>query len=84
MKLFATRFYQTLIFNLATIAAIVVGVSQFAIRAYKENNGNEKMRRMMQTVLHFVEIIVDKGLVLFAEPVTVPVQQQSTKRAKVA
>ena len=84
MKLFASKFYQTLLFNVATIAAVVVGVSQFAIRAYKENNGNEKVRKMMQTLLHFVDAIVEQGLVMFADPVTVPVQQQSTKRVKVA
>ena len=57
MKLFASKFYQTLIFNVATIAAIVVGIVQFAVRAYKENNGPEKTRKMMQTVLQFVDTI---------------------------
>jgi hypothetical protein len=82
MKLFATKFYQTLVFNVATIAAIVVGIVQFAVRAYKQNNGNEKVRKMMQTLLQFVDTLVQQGKVYVAEPVTVPVQQQSTKRAK--
>lgn len=57
MKLFASKFYQTLIFNVATISAIVVGIVQFAVRAYKDNNGPDKTRKMMQTVLQFVDTI---------------------------
>jgi hypothetical protein len=82
MKLFADKFIQTLLFNVATIAAIVVATVQFAIRAYNENNGNEKVRKVMQTVLQFVDTLVEYGKVYFADPVTVPVQQASTKRAK--
>lgn len=82
MKLFTSKFYQTLILNVATIAAIVVGVVQFAIRAYNENNGNEKVRKMMQTVLQFVDTIVEYGKVYFADPVTVEeVAQKPSKRA---
>ena len=58
MKLFVTKFYQTLILNVATIAAIVAGTLQFLVRAYKENNGPEKTRKVMQTVLKFVNTIV--------------------------
>ena len=60
MKLFASKFYQTLVLNVATIAAIVVGLVQFAVRAYNENNGEEKTRKVMQTVLQFVDTIVTK------------------------
>lgn len=79
---FYWTFIDTLIRNVATIAAIVVGIVQFSIRAYKENNGPEKTRKVIQTVLQFVDKIVEHGKVYFADPVTVPVQQQSTKRAK--
>ena len=84
MKLFATKFYQTLIFNVATIAAIVVGIVQFAVRAYKENNGNEKVRKVMQTVLAFVDTLVEQGKVYFAEPAApaVTVGKVAQKRAK--
>ena len=58
MKLFASKFYQTLILNVATIAAIVVGILQFVVRAYNENNGKEKLRKVMQTVLKFIDTIV--------------------------
>lgn len=81
MKLFSDKFIQTLVFNVATIAAIVVGLVQFGIRAYKENNGNEKVRKVMQTLLAFVDAIVEHGKVYFADP-AVAVEQVSTKRTK--
>lgn len=86
MKLFASKFYQTLIFNVATIAAIVVGIVQFAVRAYKDNNGPEKTRKVIQTVLAFVDTLVQHGKVYFAEPepTPVPVLKVARKRTKVA
>ena len=60
MKLFASKFYQTLIFNVATIAAIVVGIVQFTVRSFKANNGPQKTRKVMQTVLRFVDSIVSQ------------------------
>ena len=82
MKLFVTKFYQTLILNVATIAAIVAGTLQFLVRAYKENNGPEKVRKVMQTVLKFVDSIVEHGKVYFADPVTVEkVAQRRSKRS---
>jgi hypothetical protein len=44
MKLFTNKFYQTLIFNVATLTAIVVGIVQFAVRSFNENNGKERVR----------------------------------------
>jgi hypothetical protein len=82
MKLFASKFTQTLLFNVATISAIVVGIVQFAVRAYNENNGNEKVRKVMQTVLVFINTNTERLMVQLTEPITVPVQQLSTKRAK--
>ena len=81
MKLFASKFYQTLVLNIATIAAIVVGVYQFAVRAYNENNGNEKVRTMMQTVLQFVDTIVTKlQAVVDTDVPVVKVAHKTTKR----
>jgi hypothetical protein len=60
MKLFASKFYQTLVLNIATIAAIVVGLYQFGVRAFNENNGPQKVLEMMQTVLQFVDTIITK------------------------
>ena len=84
MKLFTDKFIQTLFFNVATISAIVVGIVQFGIRAYNENNGNEKVRKVMQTVLTFVDTLVEHGKVYFAdpEPTTVPVLKVARKRTK--
>ncbi len=81
MKLFAAKFYQTLILNVATIAAIVVGIVQFAVRSFKDNNGAQKTRKMIQTVLQFVDTIVCQ-LQAFVDtdvPV-VKVAQKTTKR----
>jgi hypothetical protein len=81
MKLFVTKFYQTLILNVATIAAIVVGIVQFAVRAYKENNGTEKTRKVIQTVLVFVDTIVTQlQVVVDTDVPVVKVAQKTTKR----
>ena len=58
MKLFVSKFYQTLILNVATISAIIVGIIQFAVRSYQENNGTEKIRKITLTVLAFIDKIV--------------------------
>ena len=58
MKLFVSKFYQTLILNVATISAIVVGIIQFSVRSYQENNGTEKLRKVTLTVLAFIDKIV--------------------------
>jgi cell shape-determining protein MreC len=81
MKLFASKFTQTLLFNVATIAAIVVGIVQFAVHSFKANNGPEKTRKVIQTVLQFVDSIVEQ-LQAFVDtdvPV-VKVAQKTTKR----
>ncbi len=81
---FYWSFIDTLFLNLATIAAIVVATVQFIIRAYNENNGNEKVRKVMQTVLAFVDTLVEHGKVYFAEPAApaLTVQKVAQKRAK--
>jgi hypothetical protein len=81
MKLFASKFTQTLILNVATIAAIVVGTIQFLVRSYKDNNGPEKTRKMMQTVLQFVDTINAQLLTQINTDVpVVKVAQKTTKR----
>lgn len=81
MKLFASKFYQTLVLNVATIAAIVVGIVQFAVRSFKENNGAEKARKVMQTVLQFVDKIVEQlQSQLNTDVPVVKVAQKTTKR----
>jgi hypothetical protein len=69
------------VFNVATIAAIVVGIVQFSVRAYKENNGNEKVRKVIQTVLRFINTIVNQLLAVVDTDVpVVKVAQKTTKR----
>jgi hypothetical protein len=81
MKLFTSKFTQTLILNVATIAAIVVGIVQFAVRSFNENNGAEKTRKVIQTVLSFVDTIVSQLQVLVDTDVpVVKVAQKTTKR----
>lgn len=81
MQDFSKKFYQTLMFNVATIAAIVVGIVTFMIRSFDENNGAEKTRKVIQTVLRFVDTIVDKLQVLVNTDVPqVQVAQKTTKR----
>lgn len=81
MKLFASKFYQTLVLNVATIVAIVVGLYQFAIRAFKENQGSEKTRKVIQTVLQFINAIVTQlQAVVDTDVPVVKVAQKTTKR----
>jgi sensor domain CHASE-containing protein len=81
MKLFASKFYQTLILNVATIAAIAVGIVQFAVRSFKENNGAQKTRKVIQTVLQFVDTIVSQLQEQMNTDVpVVKVAQKTTKR----
>ena len=81
MKLFASKFYQTLILNVATIAAIVVGIVQFAVRSFNDNNGAEKTRKVIQTVLRFVDTIVGQlQAQLDTDVPVVKVAQKTTKR----
>ena len=84
MKLFVSKFYQTLVFNVATICAIVVGLSQFLIRAWNENNCNAKVRKVSQTVLTFINTNTEHLLAQFAEPeaTPVPVRKVAQKRTK--
>jgi hypothetical protein len=81
MKLFASKFYQTLVLNVATIAAIVVGLYQFAVRAYDENQGPEKTRKVIQTVLQFVNAIESQlQAVVDIDVPVVKVAHKTTKR----
>lgn len=77
---FYWTFIDTLILNVATIAAIVVAFVQFAVRSFKENGGPEKTRKVMQTVLRLIDNGVAYALALVSDPVTVA--QVSTKRTK--
>ena len=51
---FYWKFVDTLAYNIATIAAIVVAVVQFTIRAFNENDGVNKVRKFINQTLFFV------------------------------
>ena len=51
---FYWTFVDTLVKNVATIAAIFVGISQFLIRAFNENDGASKVRKFINQTLFLV------------------------------
>ncbi len=51
---FYWTFVDTLVKNIATIAAIFVGISQFLIRAFNENDGASKVRKFINQTLFLV------------------------------
>jgi hypothetical protein len=51
---FYWKFVDTLVKNLATIAAVIVAVSQFLIRAFNENDGANKVRKFVNQTLFIV------------------------------
>jgi energy-converting hydrogenase Eha subunit G len=58
MKNFTKTFTQTLIYNVATISAIIVGVVSFMVRSFNQNNGKEKVKNITLTVLDKIDLIV--------------------------
>ena len=51
---FYWTFVETLVKNVATISAIIVGVTQFLIRAFNENDGANKVRKFINQTLFLV------------------------------
>jgi hypothetical protein len=51
---FYWKFVDTLVYNVATIAGFIVGVSQFLIRAFNENDGPNKVRKFINQSLFFL------------------------------
>jgi len=51
---FYWKFTDTLIKNVATISAVVVGVSLFLIRAFNNNDGANKVRKFINQTLFLV------------------------------
>jgi hypothetical protein len=80
MTIFVNKFIQTLLYNVATITAITAGIVLFIIRAYNENNGKEKIRKLMQTILKFIDKIV--GDLQYQLNTGVPVEKVAHKTTK--
>jgi L-asparagine transporter-like permease len=51
---FYWKFFDTLVYNVATICAFIVAVSQFLIRSFNENDGGNKVRKFINQSLFFV------------------------------
>jgi hypothetical protein len=79
MQEFSQKFYSTLVFNVATITAIIVGVFQFAIRSFNENNGKEKVRNFTLQVLNFIDGIIETSQ---SKLETVPAKVTKTRTRK--
>ena len=74
---FYWKFTDTLIKNIATISAIIVGVSQFLIRAFNENDGANKVRKFVNQTLFLVNRFTSVVYELVnANDVPVPAIQQ--------
>jgi hypothetical protein len=73
---FYWKFVDTLVYNVATICAIIVGVTQFAIRAFNENNGKEKVRNLTIEVLNKIDTAIEFGK---SNLETAPVKVTKTK-----
>lgn len=82
---FYWKFVDTLVKNIATISAIIVGVSQFLIRAFNENDGADKVRKFVNQTLRLVNHSTSVVYELVnANALTVPTIQEvkSTKTSK--
>ena len=49
---FYWKFVDTLAYNVATICAVIVGVSQFLIRSFNQNDGASKVRKIINQTLN--------------------------------
>jgi hypothetical protein len=82
---FYWKFVDTLAYNVATIAAIVVGVVQFFIRAFNENNGAEKVRNFALQSLKFIDNLIELGQSkLEVQEVAQPTKVVRNRKRKVA
>jgi hypothetical protein len=87
---FYWKFVDTLVRNIATIAAVVVGVSQFFIRSFNENNGSEKVRSATLQFLKFVDMLIEfskaqlSPAVVVDQPQVVPATVTKTRKRRSA
>jgi len=51
---FYQKFFDILVYNVATICGFVVAVGQFLIRSFNENDGSNKVRKFINQTLLFV------------------------------
>lgn len=80
------KFVDTLVYNVATIAGFIVGISQFLIRAFNENDGANKVRKIINQTLFFVNKLTSAAYELTNQNVfETPVKEEvkvTTKRTR--
>ena len=87
---FYWKFVDTLIKNIATISAVVVGVVQFIVRSFNENNGREKVRAATLQFLKFVDTLIEFGkaqlspVEVVEQPQVVPATVTKTRKRRAA
>jgi hypothetical protein len=87
---FYWKFVDTLIKNIATISAVVVGVVQFLVRSFNENNGREKVRAATLQFLKFVDTLIEFGkaqlspVEVVEQPQVVPATVTKTRKRRAA
>lgn len=59
-QLYKSRFIQILIYNVVTIAAIIVGIFKFSVRAWNENDCEQKVKEVINTVLQVIANVTSR------------------------
>jgi uncharacterized membrane protein len=59
-QFYTNRFIQVLIYNIVTITAVVVGIFQFIVRSWNENELGQKLKAVINKILRFIPIVTSK------------------------
>lgn len=78
---FYWKFFDTLVYNVASICGFVVGVSQFLIKSFNENDGASKVRKFITRTLFFVNGLTSVAYNKLNEN-TLPEVKKTSRRTK--
>lgn len=81
LEIKSNRFIQTLIYNVATICAVIVAVFQFCSRKYRENNMNEKIRKFTHYTLNVADSMIEKAKESTADVPVLEVARATTSKS---
>jgi uncharacterized membrane protein len=59
-QFYTNQFIQVLIYNVVTITAVVVGIFQFIVRSWNENELGQKLKEVINKILRFIPIVTSK------------------------
>lgn len=77
------KYIQITIYYSVTICAIIIGTVQYMISAFNNNNGAEKVRNIIKTILVFMNTIIAQVLTNFDTDVPpVEVAQMPLKKTR--